>query len=94
MKATVVGYLPCDFQDKEGKQVQGVSLKVIVDSSRKGFVGKDIMKVWMPKDMVEELGVPAPGRDVELIYDFDGRNSYFIGYKLLEADNTFSGEGG
>lgn len=99
MKVTVVGYLACDFQDKDGKQVQGVSLKVIKDSNKDGFVGKDIMKVWLPKSIVDSVGfVPDVGSDVELIYDFDGRNSILIGYKLIEpteytADNSLHVQG-
>lgn len=31
MKAHVVGFQSCDFKDREGKQVQGVSLKCVVD---------------------------------------------------------------
>ena len=74
MKVTVVGYLACDFKDKNGKQVRGVSLKVTMDSRNENFVGKDVGKIWLPESLVHEMGyVPDVGSEVELLYETDGR---------------------
>lgn len=84
MKAHVVGFQSCDFKDREGKQVQGVSLKCVVDSTNVNLVGKDICKIWLSNKLVSAVGfVPEVDKDVNLIYDFDGRHSVLIGYEQL-----------
>lgn len=89
MKAHVVGYQTCDFKDKDGKQVQGVSLKCLVDSTSETFVGQDISKIWVPLKLLESVGfVPDVGSDINLIYDYDGRKSVLVGYELIESDKS------
>lgn len=89
MKAHVVGYQTCDFKDKDGKQVQGVSLKCLVDSTSEALVGQDISKIWVPMKLLESVGfVPDVGSDVNLIYDYDGRKSVLVGYELIESDKS------
>ena len=84
MKAHVVGFQSCDFKDREGKQVQGVSLKCVVDSTNVNLVGKDICKIWLSNILVSNVGfIPEVDKDVNLIYDFDGRHSVLIGYEQL-----------
>lgn len=89
MKAHVVGYQTCDFKDKDGKQVQGVSLKCLVDSTSEALVGQDISKIWIPMNLLESVGfVPDVGSDVNLVYDYDGRKSVLVGYELIESDKS------
>lgn len=89
MKAHVVGYQTCDFKDKDGKQVQGVSLKCLVDSTSETLVGQDISKIWIPMKLLESVGfVPDVGSDVNLVYDYDGRKSVLVGYELIESDKS------
>ena len=91
MKAHVVGYQTCDFKDKDGKQVQGVSLKCLVDSTSETFVGQDIAKIWVPLKLLEFVGfVPDVGSDVNLIYDYDGKKPVLTGYELLTESDTNS----
>ncbi len=91
MKAHVVGYQTCDFKDKDGKQVQGVSLKCLVDSTSETFVGQDIAKIWVPLKLLESVGfVPDVGSDVNLIYDYDGKKPVLTGYELVIESDTNS----
>lgn len=91
MKAHVVGYQTCDFKDKDGKQVQGVSLKCLVDSTSENFVGQDISKIWLPFNLIEAVGfVPDVGSDVNLIYDYDGKKLVLTGYELVIESDTNS----
>jgi hypothetical protein len=90
MKAHVVGYQTCDFKDRDGKQVQGVSLKCLVDSTTsETLVGQDIAKIWIPMKLLESVGfVPDVGSDVNLVYDYDGRKSVLVGYELIKSDKS------
>lgn len=86
MIAKVVGYKVCDFEDKNGKKVNGVSLKCLVDSNDIDFVGKDIAKIWLPFDLVQNVGnIPDVDSDVDFQYDFDGRKAVLVGYKVIKS---------
>lgn len=85
MTVNVVGYKVCDFKDKEGKTVRGVSLKCLVESHDSEFVGMDILKVWLPEILVSNIGfIPEVGKQVDLKYDFDGRKAILSGYSYAE----------
>lgn len=91
MKAHVVGYLACDFKGKDGERVQGVSLKCLVKPTSEDFVGQDVTKFWLPASMIDSVGfVPDVGSDIDLLYDYDGRKSVLVGYKLISELDTKS----
>lgn len=96
MKYKVVGYRPCDFLDDNGKPVKGVSLKCYGSPEDDSVVGEDIYKIWLPEELIKEVGfVPDVGTTVDLKYEVLSRNKIkLVGYALVTADNTFSGEGG
>lgn len=97
MQVKVVGFKKVDyFSQKKQAQVQGVSLYIIRKSQEESVQGMIAQDVWLSTRLVEAMGfVPKPGSDVELIYDYDGRFSSLVGYKLLTpAHNTSSEEGG
>lgn len=96
MHVKVVGFEKVDyFSQKKQAQIQGVSLYIIRKPQKESVQGMIAQDIWLSSRLVEAMGfVPKPGSDIELTYDYDGRFSSLVGYKLLEADNTFSGEGG
>lgn len=90
MKAHVVGFQSCDFKDREGKQVQGVSLKCVMKSSSVSLVGSDVAKIWLSNEIISKVGfVPDVGSYVNLEYDFDGRRAKLVSYSISSADDEF-----
>ncbi len=85
MIVNVVGYKVCDFKDREGKAVKGVSLKCLTEPTDTDFVGMDIMKVWLSENLVNNIGfVPEVGKQIDLHYDFDGHKAFLSSYSKVE----------
>lgn len=96
MQVKVVGFEKVDYFSKaKQKQVQGISLYVVRKPTKDSIVGEVATDIWLPLALVNGMGfVPEPGSDVELIYDFDGRYSSLVGYKLIRPEGEPESEPG
>lgn len=74
MVMTAMGYRPVNFQNKEGKLIEGTTLYLAFDDEKGGVIGKRCEKFFVNADV--ELPELKCGDEVEVAFDYKGRIEY------------------